>query len=210
MNQAVFYLIRRVGRKKRKENMKDFELYKLNILFEKDGDGGGGDPAPKDPPDDGNPKDPPEDGDPKDPPKMIPYERFSEVNKKLRDLEAAEEKRIADEKAKKQKKLEDEKEFKTLYEDTVAEFDDFKKENLRIKVAYKKGLPEEAINRLVGETEEELEADAEKLLEILNVEPKKGVPPRNRKGNPKVLDVKSMTPEEIRKNKSELISGIRK
>jgi len=210
MNQAVFYLIRRVGRKKRKENMKDFELYKLNILFEKDGDGGGGDPEPKDPPGDGNPKDPPEDGDPKDPPKMIPYERFHEVNSKLRDLEATEEKRLADEKAKKNKKLVEENEFKKLYEDTVTEFDDFKKSTLRTQVAYEKGLPPEMVNRLVGETQEELEADAENLLEIIKVDPKKGIPPRNKKGSPKGFDVKNMTPEEIRKNRDDIISGFRK
>jgi len=190
--------------------MKDFAPYKLNILFDKDGDSGGGDPA--DPPGDPNPKDPPEDpkGDPKDPPKMVPYDRFKEVNDRLKGLEAAEAERIETAKKAKQKKLEEDNEFKKLYEDTLNEYESFKKENLRVKIAYKKGLPEEAINRMVGETEEELEEDADKLLEILNVnKSNNGIPPRNRHGTPKVTDYKNMTPEEIRKNKHEIISGFR-
>jgi len=186
--------------------MKDFAPYKLNILYDQDPDPSG---DPKDPPAD-DPKDPPDNGDPKDPPKMIPYDRFQEVNKKLRDLEAAEEKRIADEKKARNKKLEDENEFKALYETTITEFEEYKKENLRLKVAYEKGLPSEMVNRLVGETEEELAADAENLLDLIKIDPKKGIPPRGKQGGPKGFDLKNMTPEEVRKNKNELITGFRK
>lgn len=40
-------------------------------------------------------------------------------------------------------------------------------ENLRLKVAYAKGLPPELIGRLQGSTQKELEADAEVLLDLV-------------------------------------------
>lgn len=42
-------------------------------------------------------------------------------------------------------------------------------ENLRIRIGAKHGLPEELINRLQGDTEEEILADAEKLLDLVSV-----------------------------------------
>jgi hypothetical protein len=40
-------------------------------------------------------------------------------------------------------------------------------ENLRLKVAYAKGLPPELIGRLQGSTQKELEADADTLLDLV-------------------------------------------
>lgn len=67
-------------------------------------------------------------------------------------------------------------------------------ENLRLRVGAKHGLPEELIDRLQGENEEEILADAEKLLDLIS--PKTG--PSNRP-KPKLAGGAAPTvePEEL-------------
>lgn len=52
-----------------------------------------------------------------------------------------------------------------------AERDKAAQENLRLKVALDKSVPADLIDRLRGETQEELEADADKLLSLVKAEP---------------------------------------
>ena len=52
---------------------------------------------------------------------------------------------------------------------------------LRYSVAAAKGVPSDAVDRLRGETEEELAADADKLLELLRPQPITGVPNASRR-----------------------------
>jgi len=138
--------------------------------------------------------------------KTIPYERFKEVNDKAKTLED-QLKAITDaQKQADEDKLKEENKWKDLYEKTEKEKTEKEKELLRLRVASRKGLPELLIDRLKGETEQELEADAEQLLASfseLNKSP--GVPAKKPGGANTVLDIKSMSPEEIRKNAGALL-----
>ena len=159
------------------------------------------------------PDDPPAGGEPqktepepkKDPePQTVPYERFKEINDKNKDLEA----RLAEVERKKKeeddKALKEKEDWKTLAEKREQELADEKAQNMRLKVASKKGIPVDLIDRLRGATEDEIEADADKLLEFMKPDESLGVPPRKKGGQPNVLDINNMSPEEIRKNKGEL------
>ncbi len=72
-------------------------------------------------------------------------------------------------------------------------------ENLRLKVAVETGLPMELAERLRGEDEEALRADAQQLLTLLNAKPATpGVPPPTQGGQAANADLASMTPEQVR------------
>ncbi len=179
------------------------KLFRKGFFFNADPGGGGGNP-PETPP--ANPPAEPPKEPPKDPePKSVPYERFKEVNDKANDLEKRlksieDEKKAADEKA-----LKDKEDFKTLYEKEQASNKAKDGELLRLRVAQKKGLPADLIDRLKGETEQELEADADKLLAFIDTSKSPGNPPRRPGGDPKLLNTKDMTPDEIRKNADKLL-----
>lgn len=141
-------------------------------------------------------------------PKTVPYERFKEVNDKANDLEKRlkaieDEKKAADEKA-----LKDKEDFKTLYEQEQAKNKAKESELLRLRVAQKKGLPADLVDRLKGETEQELEADADKLLTFVDTSKSPGNPPRKPGGSPTILNAADMTPEEIRKNADKLMEQV--
>ena len=146
----------------------------------------------------------PKQDDKKEPEKVIPYDRFKEVNdenKELKDrLTAIEQKQ----KEAEDKALKEKEDYKTLFEQKEAELKNRDKELLRLRVAQKKGLPADLTNRLMGETEQELEEDADKLLEFVKQEPP-GVPPRKLGGGSTRLDIRNMTLEEVRKNKAVLL-----
>lgn len=59
-------------------------------------------------------------------------------------------------------------------ENLQSEVEKYKKENLKLSIGTQAGLSAEWIDRLRGETEEELKADAEKLSDSVN---KKQIPP---------------------------------
>ena len=174
---------------------------KLNILFDAD-PAPGGDPAKPDPVKPDPVKPDPQKPDPD--PKTVPYDRFKEVNDAKTEAEK-ELQRIKDGQTKAaEDALKEQNKWKELFEKRDAEAKVKETENLRLRVATKKGLPADLIDRLKGETEQELEADAEKLLEF--VKPgSPGNPPHNRGGGTTRLDINSMTPEEIRKNANALI-----
>lgn len=67
-------------------------------------------------------------------------------------------------------------ELKTGSEGTSARVTDLERENAKLAVALETGLPKELVPRLVGNTPEELAADAEKLLAFVN--PAGGTAPR--------------------------------
>lgn len=176
---------------------------KLNILFDTDPASGGGDPTKPDPvkPDPAKPD--PQKPDPE--PKTVPYDRFKEVNDAKLTAEAELQKIKDAQKAADEKKLQEENKWKELYETKDKEVKAKELENLRLRVATEKGVPVNLIDRLVGATKEELEADADKLLEF--VKPgSPGNPPHNKGGSTTRLDIKTMTPEEIRKNAEALFN----
>jgi len=167
------------------------------FYFDEDPNKGGGDPPPVTP-------------DPVPPDqKTIPYDRFKEVNdekKKLEDrlktIEEAQKKADED-------KLKEEQKWKDLWEKSEKEKSEKEKELLRLRVASRKGLPTDLTDRLRGETEQELEADADKLLAFVDLSKSPGVPPKKPGGANIPLDIKTMTPEEIRKNAADLMKQAR-
>ena len=85
-------------------------------------------------------------------------------------------------------------------------------ELLRLKIASEKGLTGEALELLTGSTQDELEAKADKLLSLIaNQSKPKALKPDENQGQPAPAtlgqlteaDLKSMTPQEIIKAKSE-------
>ncbi len=169
------------------------------------GGGSGGTPPPGNPPG-GDP--PPGSGTPgssQGEPGPVPYDRFKEVNEKLHTTEAERDSlkkkldEIDSEKAKEQGK------WKELYEKTDGELKTERLEKLRLKVAAKKKLPPEMAERLKGDTEEEMEKDADQMLQFLKPQSGPGVPPPSRGGGATQFDLKNMSPEEIRKNKDKIL-----
>ena len=139
------------------------------------------------------------------PPASIPYDRFKEVNDKANELEA-QLKKISDKtKADEEKKLAEEKKWQELAELKDKELKAKDSELIRLRVAAEKNLPVELIDRLKGETKEEIEADADKLLEFIKPDESKGVPPGKKGGKNTQLDIRTMTPEEIRKNTAAIL-----
>jgi hypothetical protein len=152
-----------------------------------------------------DPEPEPKSDDKKEPEKVIPYDRFKEVNdenKELKDrLTAIEQKQ----KEAEDKALKEKEDYKTLFEQKEAELKNRDKELLRLRVAQKKGLPADLANRLMGDTEQELEEDADKLLEFVKQDTPPGVPPRKLGGGSTRLDIRNMTLDEIRENKTKLL-----
>lgn len=144
-----------------------------------------------------------------EPPGPVPYERFREVNETAKQLQARLAKYEADQKTAKDKELAEQQKWQKLYEERETELAKERQANARLRVATTKGLPAELIDRLQGGTEEELAADADKLLALIKPAEQQqqrqtpGVPP-SRGSKPARLDINSMTPEEIRKNRTNL------
>ena len=181
------------------------------IVFEKEGDGGGS-PPPAIPP--AAPPEPTPGADEGDFPtswkEVFEHKRFKELTTRAQTAEAALSKIQADQKKAADKALADQQKWQELAEQRQAEIDPLKAENLRLRVALKKRLPEEMIDRLRGATAEEMETDADTLLQLLKPSTGPGVPPapRNSGGN-QALDLSKMTPAEIReKTKGKAIADV--
>jgi len=171
-------------------------MNRKGFYFDEDPGKGGGDP-PTVTPDPAKP-------DPNDP-KTIPYERFKEVNDKAKALEDQLRAITDAQKKADEDKLKEEQKWKDLWEKSEKEKSEKEKELLRLRVASKKGLPADLTDRLRGETEQELEADADKLLAFVDLSKSPGVPPKKPGGANIPLDIKTMTPEEIRKKAADLM-----
>jgi|GEM_PF-2114477 len=136
----------------------------------------------------------------KEPPGPVPYDRFAEINKKLRAAEAKLKKLEDEQRAAEEAKMKEQGNYKSLLEQRENELKTLRLEKERLRVATAKGLPVELADRLQGETAEELEADADKLLALLKVKPQTpGVPPPSSGGSPSDKpDFSKMTPAQIR------------
>lgn len=138
-------------------------------------------------------------------PADVPYTRFAEVNDeknklaaRLADIEAAQKKAADD-------KLADENKWKELAEKREQELASERLSNLRMKVALASELPADIADRLVGKDEAELKADAERLKALIKPPEGPGNPRPGRSGRAAVLDIKHMTPAQIREKKAELL-----
>ena len=94
--------------------------------------------------------------------------------------------------------LKDQNKYKELYETQATELSAEKTRRERLEVATRKGLPPALADRLVGETVEAMEADADRLLEFAKPTGAPGVPPAGKGQPPKPVDMSTMTPAEIR------------
>lgn len=136
-----------------------------------------------------------------EPEQAVPYTRFKEVNDQLKALKA----QIAALNGEKAQ----EAQTKTTLEQRLAALEgDLNRERAekqRLKIATDKKLPVELASRLIGETEEELAADADRLLALLKpaTPTSPGVPPSGGGQRRATLDLNSMTPAEIRKARQE-------
>ncbi len=140
-------------------------------------------------------------------PGPVPYERFKEVNEQLKTFKTELEKFQKAAQTAKEKELTEQQKWEQLFKERDAELSKERLTNARLRVATTKGLPAELVDRLQGATEEELAADAEKLLSLIKPveQPRQtpGVPP-SRGGKPARLDIDGMTPAQIREHKEAL------
>lgn len=121
---------------------------------------------------------------------MIPKSRFDEVNKRLKEIEKQQAETAKAREEAERKAAEEQGNWRKLYEDqqarieadtrTRTELEQSRKaaetSALQLRVAYATGLPLEWADRLRGEDEEQLKADAFKLLEAF---PKQAQPKPN-------------------------------
>ena len=132
-------------------------------------------------------------------PGPVPYDRFKEVLEKAKTLEQ----RLAEIEAERQKaeeeRLKKQEEWKTLAEKYEAELRKTQREKIALKIATEMHLPLALAERLRGETEEEMRADAQSLAELVKTPPAHGVPASGSGSSgaaaPNLAD---MSPEEIR------------
>lgn len=100
-------------------------------------------------------------------PSPVPYDRFKEVN----DAKAAAEnalKTLQEQIAADQKKRDEETgNYKKLYEEAQAKLQAAEVGTMRLRVAQAAGIPLDLADRITGNTEDELKADAERLKPFL-------------------------------------------
>lgn len=143
------------------------------------------------------------DGDEK--PQAVPYERFAEVNKKARELEARLAEIEEERKKQQEKELAEQNKWRELAEQREKELEAERVARLRLQIATKTGLPVDMADRLRGKTAEEMEQDAQSLLQyIAKPQQSPGTPPASG-GNNKPLSIETMTPEQIRQHAADLL-----
>lgn len=93
----------------------------------------------------------------------IPKDKFDEKNNELKGLQG--------QLTELQGTLETKENELSNVDEIKQELQKYKLKNLKTSIAIKAGIPLELANRLSGETEEELKADAETLAEFVNKKP---------------------------------------
>lgn len=129
----------------------------------------------------------------------VPYEKFKELNEKLKTAEAMIEKLSEAQKKEADRLAAEQGQWQKLAEQREQELANERTARLRLEVAGRKGIPTELANRLTGATAEEMEKDADSLLAFLKPKSGPGVPPATTIGqSTAVLDFLKMTPGKIR------------
>ena len=152
---------------------------------------------------------------------IFQHPRFKALNDRATAAEASLKERDQAKTEAEKKALEDQNKFKELYEKEVEAHGETKgtlasrdHEALRLKIGSELGLSPELASRLVGEDEETVRQDGERLAEAMGIEQDeeakrlrqvKGIPPANRrKSSKEVFDLNDMTPEQIREKRNEI------
>lgn len=149
-----------------------------------------------------NPTTPPAETPPAHPngtPGPVPYERFKEVNEQLKTLQTQLAKFEAAQKKQAEQQATEQGKWQELAQQRENELKQERASRLRLEVAARKGVPVDLVDRLKGETVEELESDAAALLAFLKPKEGPGVPSPSKHSAPAKLDFSKMSPEEIRK-----------
>lgn len=164
-----------------------------NLFYLMRDEGAGGGEPPKAPP-------PEPKGDQGGNEQMVPKQRFDEINGELKEIKGQYEKMLAAQKQREEEDLKKREEWKTIAETREKELTASQVENMRLRVAMEKGLPSDLVDRLQGNTLEDISADAEKLLPLIAPEKRKStVPPLKTGGEHQpVFDLKGKSPKEIR------------
>lgn len=140
-------------------------------------------------------------------PKHVPYERFKEVNDRLRALEEAQSQAETTRKAQEEAKLLEQKEFETLANQYKTELEQERLNRLRLEIASKAGLPVEFAARLQGADETALQADAEALKGFLKPSTP-GVPPGPTRSEVVTFSREQMSdPEWVLKHEKEILAA---
>lgn len=174
------------------------------------------DPPPADPPadpsgDDPPPADDPPQDPPADPPGPVPYDRFKEVNEARKKAETELAKIRAEEKKRRELELAEQNKWQELAETRENELQEERLQRQRLEVAMRKGLPAELYDRLRGDSPDEMEQDADRLMQFLKPAGGPGTPPppgRSRSSGP--ISLKDLKPEDVRKRSDELIEQLQK
>lgn len=133
---------------------------------------------------------------------IFQHPRFKELNQKAQSATAELERIQAEEKKRNDEALKEQNKWKELYDGTQKELSTERINNLRLKIASSKGLPVELVERLRGETEDEIAKDAEGLLLLFKQDANdksKGLPRTRNQQQTNVIDFATETdPKKIR------------
>lgn len=130
---------------------------------------------------------------------IFQHPRFKELNTKAQQATAELERIKAAEKEANNKALAEQNKWQELYQSTQTALAVEKVSNLRLKVASSKGLPIELVERLRGETEEEISKDADGLLLLIKPKEGPGLPRTRGNNQAAVIDLQTETdPAKIR------------
>lgn len=157
--------------------------------------------------------------------KYIPYERFQKVVQERNHLRADYQKLSEEAAARAQKELEEQGKFQELYQAAQTQINQMKaeaeaarREALRVRIGAEMKLPGALIERLKGETEDELRADAAALASLVTpaAVPAKVNSPATSAANPAAKlplltkeDIKRLTPAEINERWDELLAALK-
>ncbi len=141
------------------------------------------------------------------------HPRFQKLNKERNDAIAELERIRAEAQNRETEELTAQKKWEDLYNKETKETAKLKKENLRLKIG--RDLPDEIAERLQGETEEEMRADAEKMRALFKTDKSetaedktksktKSIPSKSKDGSPTKI---SGSPAEIRANKKAILEN---
>lgn len=133
-----------------------------------------------------------------DKPGPVPYDRFQTVISERNDLRARLAEYEQQEKASQEAQLKEQGKYKDLLDQRDVELHRERNSRMRLEVALKKGLPVELAARLQGDTIEDMEADADSLLQMVKPASGPGVPPASRGGRPAAVDLSQLSPAQIR------------
>lgn len=130
---------------------------------------------------------------------VFKHARFRELNQAKQSAEQRLKEIEAKEKETNDKALAEQNRWKELYENIQKELSAEKLGSLRLKVATSKGLPLELVERLRGDTEDEIAKDADGLLALIKEPQSRGLPAHRRSGEPVKFDLMTETnPAKIR------------